>query len=329
MTMPAIIEMTDVRKSYRRPYNVALDNLSLVVDTDSIYAFVGPNGAGKTTAIRIMAGLLAYDQGSVRIGGFEVKEHKRDVRQLIGYIPDMFGFYDDMLVEEYLVFFAKCYGVDTHKHQELTNDLLELVGLPQRRRDPVRSLSRGMLQRLALARALINDPVLIVADEPAANLDPRARFELREMFVLLREMGKTIFLSSHILRELDDIATHMGIIEDGKIVVSGPITDVRANVLVHIKVRVSFLADVENAQAWLAQQPAVQQVYPAVQDVTSRSTLSSQYPELLIYVNGDEKAASELLHDMIGMHFPVLSFTIEQESLESLFLRLTGEPAGG
>jgi ABC-2 type transport system ATP-binding protein len=327
--MSAIIEMTDVSKSYYRPYNLALDSLSLTVDTGSIYAFVGPNGAGKTTAIRIMASLLAYDQGSVRIGGFEVRDHKRYVRQLIGYIPDMFGFYDDMLVEEYLTFFAKCYGVDTQKQQTLTNDLLELVGLPERRRDPVQSLSRGMLQRLALTRALINDPVLIVADEPAANLDPRARFELRQMFVLLREMGKTIFLSSHILRELDDIATHMGIIENGKIVVSGPLADVRAKMLVHIKVRVSFLADIDNAQAWLAQQPAVQQVYPAVQDVTSRSTPMSQYPELIVYVNGHEKTASNLLHDLIGMHFPVLSYAIEQESLESLFLRLTGEPTDG
>ena len=179
-----------------------------------------------------------------------------------------------------------------------------------------------MMQRLALARALINDPELIIADEPAANLDPRARFELREMFLLLREMGKTIFLSSHILRELDDIATHMGIIENGKIIVSGPVEDVRQQLFSHVKIRLSLLGDMDNTQAWLAHQPVVKQVYP-VNNNGSKTLSSETYPTLIILVDGDETTASELLVDLVAKHFPVFSYSVEQDNLERIFLQLT------
>ena len=320
--MSIILEVQDLKKTYPKPKHLALDGLSLTVDSGSIYAFVGPNGAGKTTAIRIMTTLLSYDEGSVRVGGYEVSKHKREIRQRVGYIPDIFGFYDEMLVREYLEFFSQCYGVEVNHRQALVSDLMELVGLENRRNDPVSSLSRGMMQRLALARALINDPELIIADEPAANLDPRARFELREMFLLLREMGKTIFLSSHILRELDDIATHMGIIENGKIIVSGPVEDVRQQLFSHVKIRLSLLGDMDNIQAWLAHQPVVKQVYP-VNNNGSKTLSSETYPTLIILVDGDETTASELLVDLVAKHFPVFSYSVEQDNLERIFLQLT------
>jgi ABC-2 type transport system ATP-binding protein len=291
--MSVMLDIQGLSKKYQKAQRLALDGLSLSVDVGSIYAFVGPNGAGKTTAIRIMTALLAYDEGSVRIGGYEVGTHPRDIRQLVGYIPDEFGFYEDMLVSEYLEFFSRCYGIDAVQRNVLTADLLELVGLAMRRDEPVGALSRGMRQRLGLARALINDPELIVADEPAASLDPRARFELREMFLLLREMGKTIFLSSHILRELDDVATHMGIIESGKIRISGLLEQVRQKMQSQIKVRLSLLDAVDDAQAWLAQQPVVKRVYPA--DEESMSGIpDSAYPTLLLLIDGDENTVVQV-----------------------------------
>ncbi len=320
--MSVILDIQGLSKTYLKSNRLALDNFSLRVGSGSIYAFVGPNGAGKTTAIRIITTLLAYDKGSVRVGGYEVATHARDIRQIIGYIPDEFGFYDDMLVKEYLEFFSRCYGIDNNRRQILVADLLELVGLAARRDDPVESLSRGMRQRLGLARALINDPELIVADEPAASLDPRARFELREMFILLREMGKTIFLSSHILRELDDIATHMGIIEDGKMRISGPVENVRQTMQTQVKVRLSLLGDVDNAQAWLAQQPEVKRVYPADKENRNGVTANT-YPTLILLIDGDENTVTHLLADLIGMQFPVYSYTVEHESLERIFLKVT------
>jgi ABC-2 type transport system ATP-binding protein len=325
--MPDILEINRLCKTYAKPHRKALDHVSLTVESGSIFAFVGPNGAGKTTAIRIMATLLAYDSGNVRVCGYEIPASKHEIRKHIGYIPDEFGFYVDMEVCEYLSFFASCYDIDANRQTALISDLLELVGLAERRNDPVRSLSRGLQQRLALARALINDPELIIADEPAANLDPRARFELREMFVLLREMGKTIFLSSHILRELDDIATHMGIIENGRIVVSGAVDNVRQMLFTQLKVRLLLLGDMDNAQAWLTQHPVVKHVYPADDD-NAGSISEYKYPALILLVDGDENTVSELLAEMIGMKFPVYSLTVEQDSMERIFLQLTHTNTG-
>ncbi|MBN1259680.1 MAG: ABC transporter ATP-binding protein, partial [Anaerolineae bacterium] len=207
----AILDVQDLCKTYRKGRQPAVDHLTFAVEEGAIYAFVGPNGAGKTTTIRIIVTLLRPDSGAVRVGGYRADTERQDVRRLIGFIPDEFGLYGEMLVREYLEFFAGCYGVTPEKRMPMVSDLLELVGLTHRRDDAVQTLSRGMRQRLGVARALVHDPALIVADEPAAGLDPRARVELREIFRALQEMGKTIFLSSHVLRELDDVATHAGI----------------------------------------------------------------------------------------------------------------------
>lgn len=322
--MSVLLEVQKLRKTYRKPSLLALDDISFTVDKGAIYAFVGPNGAGKTTTIRILASLLAYDAGMVRMLGYDLANEIDEIRHHIGYIPDVLGFYDDMLVQEYLQFFAACYGLDPHKGQVIVSDLLELVGLTAYRSMPVGALSRGIQQRVGLARALINDPALIIADEPAANLDPRARYELRELMRLLCEMEKTIFISSHILPELDDVATHIGVIQKGKMLYSGPVELVRKNLSTLTVIHISLLGDSDNAHAWLAQQPMVKQVLPVHQEATQRDESLSRY-RLAVTVDGNESAVSTLLAGLVSAGYPVYSFAVKHHSMENIFLELTQE----
>ena len=316
--MTAIVEVRNLHKTYRKSKQPALDGLEFTIESGAIYAFVGPNGAGKTTTIRILATLLAFDTGEVRVGGYRVDTQPRDVRRMLGYIPDEFGLYREMLVYEYLEFFASCYGIATGQRAKMADDLLELVGLAHRRADEVRTLSRGMRQRLGLARALIHDPALIVADEPAAGLDPRARVELREIFRLLQGMGKTVFLSSHVLRELDDVATHVSIVEQGHLVASGPVDAIRARLRPHRRVRIAFLGPSDDAHAWLGANPDVL----GVESVESPHEQNGE-AALLVTLPGDETAVVQLLAALVDAGFPVLSYVEERDTLESMFLNLT------
>lgn len=314
--MTAILDVQQVTKRYRKTRRPALDRLSLQVEEGAIYAFVGPNGAGKTTLIRILSTLLRFDSGSVRIGGYRVDTQARDVRRLLGYIPDEFGLYGEMLVREYLEFFAGCYHLSLAKRPGIAADLLDLVGLSHRADDEVRTLSRGMRQRLGLARALVHDPVLIVADEPAAGLDPRARIELREIFRVLQEMGKTVFLSSHVLRELDDVATHVAIVEQGQLVASGPLEEIRARLRPHRRVRVSFLHGLDDAHAWLV-------AHPDVLEVEAAPATNGGLPMLVLTLRGEDETVAQLLQALVTQGFPVLNYSEEKDNLESLFLNLT------
>ena len=316
--MTAILEIQDLCKTYRKAGRPAVDHLTFAVEEGAIFAFVGPNGAGKTTTIRIVATLLRPDSGAVRVGGYRAATERQDVRRLIGFIPDEFGLYGEMLVREYLEFFAGCYGVDVEKRAAMVADLLELVGLAHRREDAVQTLSRGMRQRLGVARALVHDPALIVADEPAAGLDPRARVELREIFRALQEMGKTIFLSSHVLRELDDVATHAGIVEQGRLVASGTVADIRARLRPHRRVRVSFHGPADDAQAWLARHPHVLSV-----EQVPAGNRNGGPPALWVTLQGDESRVVQLLAELVTAGFAVLAYAEEQDTLESLFLSLT------
>jgi ABC-2 type transport system ATP-binding protein len=243
------------------------------------------------------------------------------VRRLLGYIPDEFGLYGEMLVHEYLEFFAGCYGTVPAQRTKMAEDLLDLVGLAHRRADAVRTLSRGMRQRLGVARALVHDPALIVADEPAAGLDPRARVELREIFRVLQEMGKTIFLSSHVLRELDDVATHVGIVERGQLIASGPVDAIRARLRPHRRVRITLLGPLDDAQAWLSARSDVL----AVERISENGNGASSKPDvaLLVTLEGDETAVVRLLAELVGQGFAVSSYVEERDTLESLFLNLT------
>ncbi|MDB5077927.1 MAG: transporter ATP-binding protein, partial [Chloroflexi bacterium] len=204
----------------------AVHGLTMKVEAGSIYGFVGPNGAGKTTTMRILATILAADEGLCMVAGEDVRQHPAKVRARLGYMPDFFGVYDDLTVQEYLEFYAESYYVPARTKKTTIADLLELTDLTAKRDEYVESLSRGMKQRLGLARCLVHDPDVLLLDEPASGMDPRARYEMREIVKELQRMGKTVLLSSHILPELAEICTHIGIVQGGRLIREGPVDQV-------------------------------------------------------------------------------------------------------
>jgi ABC-2 type transport system ATP-binding protein len=205
----------------------ALNSLNLVVNRGDLFGFIGSNGAGKTTTLRILATFLAPSSGTARILGHDVIRQADAVRHVIGYMPDFFGVYKDMEVTEYLDFFGACYKIPTAQREKTVNDVLELVGLSEKRGSIIGALSRGMQQRLGLARVLIHDPLVLLLDEPASGLDPRARIEMMAILQELQRLGKTIIISSHILSELQSLCNRVAIIEKGKLIYSGPVQGVR------------------------------------------------------------------------------------------------------
>lgn len=235
--MDLIIETKDLVKTFGK--FTAVDGLSIEVPAGSIYGFVGPNGAGKTTTMRILTTLTRPTSGSAWVAGHLVTEDRRAVRRSVGYMPDEFGVYDDLRVWEYLDFFAACYDIPENDRRVLIDDLLELVDLSHRRQDMVDKLSRGMKQRLSLARTLAHDPAILILDEPASGLDPRARIEIRELMVELANMGKTIFFSTHILADVENICTHVGIIESGQMVMQGSMNEMKAQLTPHREIIVT------------------------------------------------------------------------------------------
>ncbi|VTS05600.1 ABC transporter ATP-binding protein [Tuwongella immobilis] len=216
-----MIETRDLTKKYGDLY--ALERLTLKLDRGDVYGFIGPNGAGKTTTMRILATLLNPSWGEASVCGYSIYTGAKDIRRAIGYMPDFFGVYDDMKVVEYLEFFAAAYRIQGQERKKKCEQVLELVDLGYKRDALVTSLSRGMTQRLGLARVLLHEPQVLLLDEPASGLDPRARIEMRELLKELRSMGKTILVSSHILPELADICNKIGIIERGKLLFNGDV----------------------------------------------------------------------------------------------------------
>ena len=210
-----MLEIKNLVKKYGK--FTAVNDLNLTVPESSIFGFVGPNGAGKTTTMKIMSGLLKATSGNVMIDGIDVTKKPRALKENIGYMPDFFGVYDDLKVMEYMDFYAGTYYIPYEQREELINNLLEIVDLSHKKEDYVDGLSRGMKQRLCLARSLIHDPKLLILDEPASGLDPRARVEMKEVLKQLQTMGKTIIISSHILPELAEMCTEVGIIDQGHI----------------------------------------------------------------------------------------------------------------
>ena len=213
--MTSIVRATGLVKRYDKTLAVA--GLDLDIAAGEIFGLVGPNGAGKTTTLRILATLLVPDRGDAEVAGASVRRNPNDVRRVLGFMPDSFGVYDDMKVWEYLDFFARCYGIPAERRRRTIGDLLELVDLGAKRDVYVQGLSRGMQQRLCLAHTLVHDPQVLLLDEPASGLDPRARVELRELLRELRSLGKTILVSSHILPELEELCTSVAIIDRGQV----------------------------------------------------------------------------------------------------------------
>ena len=240
-----MIETRDLTKMYGELY--ALNRLNLKLDQGDVYGFIGPNAAGKTTTMRILATLLNPSWGEATVCGYSIYNSSRDIRKLIGYMPDFFGVYDDMKVSEYLEFFAAAYRIQGLERKKKCDEVLELVDLGYKRDALVTSLSRGMTQRLGLARVLLHDPMVLLLDEPASGLDPRARIDMRALLKRLRSMGKTILVSSHILPELADICNKIGIIERGQLLFDGDvetaIKQVRQNTVIHVGVEIDRLQE--------------------------------------------------------------------------------------
>lgn len=232
------VHITRLTKNYGK--FTAVSNLDLDIPQGSIYGLVGPNGAGKTTTFAVVATLLKPTSGKVEVMGFDPSRQARDVRRVMGYMPDGLGLYANLDVDEYLRFFAAAYKLPSARWDTLIDDLLELVALGSKRTARVDSLSRGMKQRLSLARALIHDPEVLILDEPASGLDPRARAELRALLLQLAALDKTIVISSHILAELEDVCTHIAIMQDGEVLAAGDTTTVTGQLAAGRTIRARF-----------------------------------------------------------------------------------------
>jgi ABC-2 type transport system ATP-binding protein len=309
--MTAIVEARGLVKRY--PGTLAVAGVDLEIPQGEIFGLVGPNGAGKTTMLRMLATLLLPTSGDALIAGESVTRNPQAVRRVLGYMPDSFGVYDDMKVWEYLDFFGRCYGLGAARRKRMIGDLLELVDLAAKRDAYVLSLSRGMQQRLCLAHALVHDPQVLLLDEPASGLDPRARVELRELLRELRTLGKTIVISSHILPELEELCTSVAIVDRGRVLASGTIADIGQKLRVGEVLRVRVLGDeeaVEAARAWFEAQP----------DVAS-ATLDMGLIE--IGFRGDEAGAARLLAAAVGSDIRIASYSPAATDLQELFLQVT------
>ncbi len=289
----------------------ALDGLSLKVDEGSLFGFVGPNGAGKTTAIRIMTGIIYPDEGSVSINGMTPEDDGKEYRSMIGYVPDAFGIYNNLKVSEYMEFFAACVGIDGMEARKKSEQLLSYVELSDKADFYVEALSRGMKQKLALARALINDPPILIMDEPTSGLDPRTRYEFKQIVGELSDSGKTIIISSHILSDISELCTDIGIIDQGSIVMSGRLMDVMRIVAAENPIIISMSKKTTQAIKFLREDNSVK-------------SLAIKGNDLMINIRGGAKEEAELLRRMIEAGLPVRSFSREKGSLESIFMQLTG-----
>jgi ABC-2 type transport system ATP-binding protein len=304
-----VIQANGLRKRYGKTQ--ALDGLSLSVGEGAIYGFIGQNGAGKTTTMRILATLMLPDEGTAEIAGVSCITHPHEVRRLVGYMPDFFGVYDDLTVGEYLEFYASLSGIKGAKAQRLRDDLLELVDLGPKREEFVEGLSRGMQQRLCLARTLIHDPQVLLLDEPASGLDPVARTEMRDLLKELTRMGKTILISSHILSELADLCTHVGMVAAGKVVREGRVEEVlRASERPLWRMR--LLRDPE----------AAARVLEAVAGV---SEISLAPDGILFRCEGGAEGAADALEAVVRAGCKVTRLAEVESSLEETFLKLARE----
>jgi ABC-2 type transport system ATP-binding protein len=298
----------------RYPGTIAVAGLDLAVGDGEIFGLVGPNGAGKTTTLRILATLLAPTAGHAEIAGIDVRRNPDAARRVLGFMPDVFGGYDHMKVWEYLDFFARCYGIPAARRRRMIGDLLDLVDLGDKRDAYVQSLSRGMQQRLCLAHTLVHDPQILLLDEPASGLDPRARVELRELLRELRSLGKTILISSHILPELEELCTSVAIVDHGRVLAQGKVSDIERRLRYGAVIRVAVLGGPESVAA-------ARDHFGADARVASATVTAEDVVELG-FRGGDDEAA-ELLAGAIGAGVRIASFARAASDLEELFLQVT------
>ncbi|HJQ67380.1 MAG TPA: ABC transporter ATP-binding protein [Blastocatellia bacterium] len=307
-TKSSMIKLEGVSKSYKNFR--AVDNMNLDIGRGEVFGFIGPNGAGKTTTIKMLATLMLPDQGRLSIGGYDVVAEPHEVRRLIGYMPDSFGVYEDLLVWEYLDYFAALYKIGPAERRRAISDVLELTDLGVKRDSQVMSLSRGMKQRLCLAKTLIHDPEVLLLDEPASGLDPHARIEIRELIRELCRMGKTVLVSSHILSELADFSTVIGIIEAGRLLAAGRMDDIMARFTSNVMLEITVKGDPQVALGVLAERTDV------TRTTFDGRTIRAEY-------SGPADSVDELLEYLVRREVRLLGFTRTETDLEDIFLKVT------
>lgn len=294
---------------------LAVDHLDLDIQKGEIFGFVGPNGAGKTTTMKIAAGLLKETSGEIWIDGINARKNENKIKQKIGYMPDFFGVYENLKVIEYIEFYASMYGIVGKEGKRRAREMLEIVDLLEKENSYVDGLSRGMKQRLCLARSMVHNPEVLILDEPASGLDPRARHGMKEILKSLKQFEKTIVVSSHILQELAEICTTVGIMDRGKFLVYGSIDNVLMQVKEKNTLKIQVYAGKEKVLRLLKENPKVKRV-SILQDC------------LKLSFKGTEEEEAKLLRSLIEGGADINSFVRERGDLEELFMTLTEEGEG-
>ncbi len=305
-----MIEIRDLTKRYGS--FTALDHLNLSLEEGVVFGFVGANGAGKSTTFSILATLLSPTSGDALINGKSVIKEPKEVRKQIGYMPDFFGVYDQLKVDEYLDFYGASYGIGADERKVLIPQLLELVNLTNKRFEYVDLLSRGMKQRLCLARALIHDPKVLILDEPASGLDPRARVEMRDILRNLKSMGKTILISSHILPELAEMCDEIGVIDNGKLIAHGNVASIQAQLQGEKRIVVKVTDRLNEVRAFLEEDPLISSI-----DVMDNRL------EIAFNYRGTDADQVALLKKAILANLPIYALSEEEKDLEDVFMAIT------
>lgn len=303
-----MIELIDFGKEYGD--FTAVERLNLKIDAGEMFGFIGPNGAGKSTSIRFLATLLKATRGEGIVNGFSVTQQPMQVRQSVGYMPDNFGVYDGMRVWEFLDFFAVAYRIPKVQRKKIIKDVLELLDLGHKRDDFVNGLSRGMKQRLCLAKTLVHDPPVLILDEPTSGLDPRARIDVKALLKELRRMGKTILISSHILTELADCCTSIGIIERGQLLMHGPIGEVYRRIRRNRIVEIKFTTNMDAGLSILRSDPHLRD-------------LQIEDHRCTVELETDDAGVQRLLQQLVDGQVGVRSFADKDPTLEDVFMLVT------
>ncbi|MFM2094395.1 MAG: hypothetical protein RIS70_1519 [Planctomycetota bacterium] len=303
-----MIELIDFGKDYGD--FTAVQQLNLKIEAGELFGFIGPNGAGKSTTIRFLATLLKASRGEGTVNGHSVTRDPMKVRQSVGYMPDNFGVYDGMKVWEFLDFFAVAYQIGKSHRKQIISDVLDLLDLGHKRNDYVNGLSRGMKQRLCLAKTLVHDPPVLILDEPTSGLDPRARIEVKALLKELRRMGKTILISSHILSELADTCTSIGIIERGQLLMHGPINDVYRRIRGNRMVEIKFTSQMDLGLS-------IVRSCPATRNVTLEEHAAT------VELDTDDAGIAALLDSLVRQGVGLRSFADKEPTLEDVFMLVT------
>lgn len=310
-----MLVIKNLEKSYGK--FKALKGVDLEIEKGEIFGFIGPNGAGKSTTMKIVSGLLSPDSGEVYVDGIDAIKENKLLKEKIGYMPDFFGVYDNLMAIEYLEFYASIYGIVGEEARKLSMDLLELVNLSDKYDANVNGLSRGMKQRLCLARCLVHNPELLILDEPASGMDPKSRFEMKGILKNLKSMGKTIIISSHILSELGEICSKVGIIQNGKMVCQGTVDEVTLYATGSAPVTITVIDEVDRAIKIIKEAPTVRNV-------------SADENRIIASIIGGDIEAKNLLKSLVIQDIPVISFTKAVGNLEDVFIQITeGNSEGG